>query len=148
MIIPLRLFQKNEYHLKLNFEEPWLTTIFKTLFPENNFLKDSIRGEIFLKNTNENISMQGFLEFSYEPRCDHCGETLKRSLKVLLKTVLIPLTKDDDLDFCFYKDQEIEVDPIVNDEIALALPYNHYCEDQKACEQRALPYLTPDSKTD
>lgn len=159
MIIPLRLFQKNEYHLKLNSEAAWLMTIFKNLFPENNFLKESIQGEIFLKNTNDNISLQGFIEFSYEPFCDHCGESLRCFLKIPLRAVLSPLAREDlsekeieltsgDLDFCFYKNQEIEIDPIVNDEIALTLPYNHYCGDEKACQERALPYLTPDQKTD
>lgn len=158
MIIPLRLFQKNEYHLKLNAEAPWLMTVFKNLFSENNFLKDSIQGEILLKNTNDNISLQGFIEFSYEPFCDHCGESLRCFVKIPLRAILSPFPKGDfseketelthDIDFCFYQNQEIEVDPIINDEIALALPYNHYCENKEACKKRASPYLTPDQKTD
>lgn len=152
MKINTRHIRKDGYDIPLNSGEAWLTEILKNLFDKEVLKLDSIKGNVHLENLTDTIHLSGHIEFIYHPLCARCGAELKRHEKIALNANLIPRdamtgeevpTKEeeieltaDDLDFAFYDNEEIEVDQIVNDEIALALPYNVYCESEASCQAR------------
>lgn len=157
MKISLRQIGRNGFDVLLNDKEPWLVDVLKNIFQEAAISWTSIRGQVHLDNLEGNVNLSGRIEFDHSPLCARCGEELQRHEKVTLSANLIPfkgiagekapreeeekeLTADD-LNFAFYEGEEIDIAPIVNDEIALALPYNYYCEETKACaaRQKNLP---------
>lgn len=150
MKIHIRHITKNGYDIALNDKETWLTAIFSNLIPDHPVDLPSISGHIHLDNFEGNVSLTGQVEFTHRPLCARCGTELTRREKIPFKANLIPLKAidgappqgdeeeeieltGDDLDFAFYDGEEVEVDPVINDEIALALPYNYYCANDARC---------------
>lgn len=136
--------------LYLNAKETWLVEILTLTLKPYSVLLNSILGQIDLKKTNDIVDLHGQLNFDYHPQCAHCGRELDIHEAIKLRATLAPLPPDflkeikedqgdteiaiDDTDFCFYENDQIRIDTIVNDEIALALPYNYYCKDKITCK--------------
>lgn len=152
MKINTRHIRKDGYDIPLNAGEAWLTAILHNLLDKEALELSSVTGNIHLENLTGTIQLSGRIEFDHRPLCARCGAELKRHENIVLNANLIPReamtgedvpTKEeeieltaDDLDFAFYDNEEIEIDQILNDEIALALPYNVYCESTAACQIR------------
>lgn len=138
--------------LPLNAREDWVITVMNNAVGENRFDPDSIEGRIDLHKTNQYVNFAGNIKFARHPLCARCGKTLSVMENIALKAHLVPLCKSpagkqkkgsqseqagltkEDLEFCFYENDEIIVDGLFNDEIALALPYNDYCQDEPTCQ--------------
>ena len=158
LTVPLSHFVKDVYDVTLNQSEPWLLDIFRNFLSDTGLEDDSLKGQLHLINIGGNVTLDGHIGFKHHPICSRCGEPLTRHEKIVFNAHFTPLRQvtaphdldtegkmdaadeieltAEDLSFCFYKNDEIEVDPLINDEIALAIPYNYYCEDQKSCETR------------
>lgn len=157
--IPVKYIKEGKgYDIDLNARESWLKEILSNLFQEESLDLQSVQGQIHLDNFKGNITVSGKISFSHYPYCARCGEELNRYENINLKANILPIEAMDgekytdeeqekeltsyDLDFAFYEGEDILIDPIVNDEIALALPYNYYCPDEVACEKRVTSLQT------
>lgn len=155
LVIPLKHFIKDSYDLALGQNEKWLMDIFAEHLINDKLEAGSVKGKIHLHNITGNVSLTGHLDFDHHPICARCGETLKRHEHINFNAHFTPVTEvatprghktrdeeeeleltERDMNFCFYSHEEIALDPFINDEIAMILPYNYYCSDQKACEKR------------
>jgi len=155
MKIPLTKIPQAGLKLSLTTSEPWFDTLMSPYFndPLIQINKDSLRGELQLTNHDGEVDIKGRLDFVYDAACARCGEPLHKKQNLVWNVHLSPwqntsksnLTEEEeneieltasDLNFAFYKNDEIDLHPILNDEIALGFPYNHYCADSKTCEAR------------
>ncbi len=152
--------------LDLSKREPWLMEILNTILSPYKPVDASIKGQIELNKFNDVVNMTGQLLFDFEPFCAHCGTPLKIRESVPLKATIAPLPADfakqinddedeaeltaDDMDFSFYEHDEIRIDNLVNDEVALAIQYNYYCKDKAACKliKPLDPHITINDTTD
>lgn len=160
LVIPLKHFIKDKYDLVLSQKEKWLMDIFDEYMAKNHLKPESIKGEIHLSNIAGNVSLDGQLDFDHNPACARCGETLNRHEHINFNAHFTPVSEvarsrsdksrpedeeleltERDMNFCFYSHEEIELDPFINDEIAMILPYNYYCAEQKPCKERLAEQL-------
>jgi uncharacterized metal-binding protein YceD (DUF177 family) len=164
MKIHIRHINKNGYDLALNDKESWLNVIFASLIPDHKVDLPSVGGHIHLDNFEGNVNLSGQIEFTHHPFCARCGAELTRREKIPLQANLIPFRAidgekprgeeeeieltGDDLDFAFYENEEVDIDPVINDEIALALPYNYYCKDAAQCESAHLAVVAQSDRID
>lgn len=158
--IPLKQISATKgYTLQLNSSEEWLMEIFQNIFTDFKVDKTSIKGTLNIKKTNQLVDITGNIKYTIHPLCARCGNTIKWSENVRFKAHQAPLTQNtpnnkeaideceekeltsEDLNFSYYKNEEIRIDTIINDEIALELPYNFYCQDVSKCR----PELPNDS---
>jgi len=146
----------------LNKDEKWVTTILDTVLSDYAYNAESISGQIQLLKTNKYVDVIGEFRLTFSPLCARCGEELDEHLNLSFQTHLAPLkdlatpatdeeeqelTKND-LESCFYENEEIVLDPILTDEIAMALPYNFYCKKDCKTATPASSNITVDDNTD
>lgn len=142
-------------HIDLKMSDTWFKDVMTPYMqdPLIQIQTDTIKGHFDLTQFKEEVDIKGQLSFAYDCACAHCGEPLKDQLKLHWDMHLSPwrgtstdnmseadedeleLTVED-LNFAFYKNEEIDLVPILNDEIALGFPYNHYCQNKVDCEKR------------
>lgn len=153
--VTLTQFKNDRFDSQLTHGEKWLADIFAEQLANTNVELDSIKGELHLINSCGNVTVNGQLEFKHHPICARCGETLARHEKIDLSGHFAPVTSvkgsvsrdkiseeeeieltEDDLNFCFYDNDEITLDPFINDAVALHIPYNYYCRDEEPCQKR------------
>ena len=142
-------------HVDLKMSDSWFQDVMAPYLadPLIQIQKDTIKGFFDVKNYKEEVDIRGELAFNYDCACAHCGEPLKDKIKLDWDMHLSPwrgTTTDnmseseedgleltvEDLNFSFYKNDEIDLTPILNDEIALSFPYNHYCKNKTECDAR------------
>lgn len=142
-------------HVDLKMSETWFKDVMAPYLadPLVEIKADSIKGAFDLTQFKEEVDIRGHLDFEYDCACAHCGEPLQDELHLKWDMHLSPwkatttenLSQTDedeieltveDLNFGFYKNDEIDLVPILNDEIALSFPYNHYCKNKTECEKR------------
>lgn len=147
--------------LKLTSDDKWLVDAIRTHTASHNFDAASISGEVQLYKTNKFVDIVASLRFTHFPPCARCGTELSKTASLNFQSHLAPLsdfiTKTEeapgeteltreDLDTCFYENDEIDLEPLFNDEVAIALPYNYYCK--KNCQAPALNHAAqPDDAT-
>ena len=138
--------------LELNEKEPWVVEVLQNIFADEPFDLPSIKGSLHLTNVNRVIHCLGHVEFIHHPQCARCGKGLNVKESVPLNALFAPLTQerahaidekdkleetevtDDDTEFNFYTHEEIQIDPVLNDQIALTLQYNYYCKTKLPCQ--------------
>lgn len=151
MKIPASHILDKGLDISLSSKLEWLNTVLSQSIETALFDIDpeSLKGNIHLDNYDGEIECRGELEFSYSCQCAHCGEPLTELNKTTWHVHLSPWKletpngedeevelSENDLNFGFYRDGEIDLSPILNDEIALSFPYNSYCKDKTSCEDR------------
>ena len=113
-------------------------------------VKDTLRPPVyrFLPPISANLSLnaegstvfvQGYAEGRFQTPCSRCAEETVRELRVPLRMVLKPRqsrgpeeARDEDLNFGFYDEQEVDCVPIVEEFLILELPFSVCCEE--ACQ--------------
>lgn len=164
MKIPVYKIPDGGEKLPVDDKQEWLVKVFESLRDGSPLCIDvpSLSGHIELNRYGEEVHCQFNIGFSYKTQCAHCGEDLNRKIDLKWDTHLSPWKPDpkqpalaedeeieltaDDLNFSFYENEEVDLEPLLNDEISLSMPYNDYCEDTQACKQRLQAYLS--AKTD
>ncbi|MBF0105563.1 MAG: DUF177 domain-containing protein [Deltaproteobacteria bacterium] len=151
--------------ITLDPNEDWLGNILDTIFAGLNLDKKNFRGKIKLRKTNQVVDITGDLNITTHPPCAHCGNETKWTGHLHFQTHQIPFptdkpdnTKHDDAEDAdteddeaiYYKNEEIQLDTIINDELALQLPYNYYCTDPSRCklELPEDPHISLNDNTD
>lgn len=151
--------------IPLKDSEDWIKDVLKTVLGGAKWTEGSVRGELNLVKTNDIINIDADLAFQHHPLCARCGTELNRVEKIHFFSVQAPLDEgkgkdkedqldaeltDDDLNFGYYENDEINIEQILNDEIALSLPYNYYCTDNVQCATHAPkdPHITLNDTSD
>ncbi len=101
--------------------------------------------KIQLSRVNQNVTLEGSAALAIEPSCARCGKKFSSHLKVPFLWHLTPYFEDpekkspteseeielneDDLDFSFYHNEEIDLAEILGEELMLALPLRFLCQE-------------------
>lgn len=138
--------------ISISADESWVKEIFENIFTDHAVDDQSIHGKMNLTKYETDVSCNGHIEFTHHPLCARCGNDLTQNEKIDFTAHFTPLftssedrkkheqdieeieVAKEDLDFCFYENDQIILNNILNDEIALHLPYNYYCEDRSSCD--------------
>lgn len=153
--------------IPLNDQEPWFLEVVDNVLSDRHIDKTTLKGELDLRKTNNIVNILGNLAFTLNPLCARCGESLTRKENLTIQSHQAPLEEvkpkskknkeeeeieltSDDLNFSFYENDEIHIDQILNDEVALALPYNYYCQNNPQCHPQmpASKHVTVGDGTD
>lgn len=145
----------------LNMKQDWFATLVTPYLndPLIQIDPESLQGQLHISNHKGEADIEGGLKGRYDCSCARCGESLKDTIEIQWNMHLSPwkatttenISKEDeneielsvdDLNFSFYKNDEIDLAPLINDELALSFPYNHYCADENACSKRAQAQLS------
>jgi uncharacterized metal-binding protein YceD (DUF177 family) len=145
LISPIKGFK-----LELNSSEEWVISVLNNVLPFKKFDTKSIQGKMNFLRTNLNIDIDGKISFVHHPCCARCGKEVETHENIYFTAHLAPLFEDvrskkqhkedeveltrEDLDFCFYEKDYIDLESLLNDEISLELKYNYYCQDSEKCE--------------
>ncbi len=138
------------HQLPLNAAEDWVKSVMKNIMGTIDWDASSLKGVMDLRKTNDIVNINTDVEFTVRPLCARCGQELTRHKKIYFHSVQAPLEKprhgknkenqedieltDDDMNFGYYENEQVNVEQILNDEIALSLPYNYYCENKTTCQ--------------
>jgi uncharacterized protein len=103
------------------------------------------RASVKLLRTNQNVSLSGKIEAEIRPLCSRCGSAFASSLEIPLARHLVPhfggpreaLLSDEeeielneeDLEFSFYHNDEIDLEEILAEEVLLAMPMRLLCKE-------------------
>lgn len=71
------------------------------------------------------------IKYTFNGQCDRCAEDVKKDYTINVnKTIVEELqNEDDDEDYIVVKNQELNVDELVNEEVALSLPSKILCKE-------------------
>lgn len=121
----------------------WYNQLVRQTFQED-YVPGSIANlHLRILRTCENVSVTGFAEIDLRPACDRCLEKFSKPLNVPIHVDLAPYLglepsaepKDDDieaegdLNFVFYKGEEINLSDIIHEVLALEIPIRYVCEE-------------------
>lgn len=116
---------------------------------QNRFLSDQpIRGSLSVSETAKNISVKGEIHFSILATCDRCLKDYEIPMDIFFDRVLSPLFEskrqktmekeldieltEEDIGFSYYEGEEIDLKPIIQEQIVLAQPMRYLCK--KECK--------------
>lgn len=131
------------------------------------------RARVDLYRTNQNVSLSGKIHAEIRPLCSRCGAEFPNNLEIPLTRHLVPHFEgpresllseeeeielsEEDMEFSFYHNEEIDLENILAEEILLALPMRFLCREdcrglcarcgknlnEGACGCPELPDLSP-----
>lgn len=140
--------------IEINSQTDWAVTILDDLLGKDGYTPSSVEGSLHITRIDDMVNCSGKLKLTQTPSCARCGEELERPQSFSFQTHLAPLDEKqkrkqrqykedeeielvkDDLDFSYYENDTIPIGQTLNDEIAMNLPYNFYCDDKDACQKR------------
>jgi uncharacterized metal-binding protein YceD (DUF177 family) len=144
----------------LDAHQDWVMAIFNNVLKDLKFDPTSIQGKMAVRKQDPNVVLSGSVDFMVSPQCARCGADLTSQHHVDFYALYAPLhenqhskTKEteeeeieltaQDLEFAFYENDEIDASALLNDEVALELPYNYYCDEKQAatCEINSRIHL-------
>lgn len=95
-----------------------------------------------MEKTFENVSLTGQIDIDSDPVCHRCVEPFHRQVSIPLNINLAPYQEpespaeeeeseldQDDLNFSFYRDDEIDLSLIVHEQILLETPIRYLCKE-------------------
>ena len=145
MLININSIPEAGKNLSLGRDTPWFQDLLRQKFSDLSPQGETAEGQIQIFKTLQNVSLSGDLRLSLIPPCARCGQTFEANLEIPILRHLIPyfsgpreemLSEEEeielsaeDLDFSFYKGEEINLGEIVGEEIALALPIRFLCRE-------------------
>jgi len=166
--IPIKAIKSKGLKLELNAAEDWVMEVLNNVITDKSVDLKTVAGHIDLRIISQIVDINGEIKFTRHPLCSRCGKTLAVQENIPIHANLAPLftspnerkkhkdeeeerelTKED-TDFSFYENDEIRVDTILHDDIALAQPYNFYCPKDEHCEapKPTDPHVTHNEKID
>lgn len=131
--------------VQLNKNEPWLIDVFRNLVRDHKLDEDTINGTTQIMNYDGNVELNGKIGFVHYPLCDKCGNSFTRNENITIHNYISPVFSEndhdegddsqeieldfDDLDFTGYSHDIFYLDEIINDSIAMELPYSYRCKE-------------------
>ena len=117
---------------------PWLSSLFiETLGPDK--IKDDDGGRVNLQlfKNDRNVTVIGGIILKFHPICDKCLITCQRQQQIPIHQIMAPLhagkkadtDMEEDEDFGFYADNEIDLGSIIREQIILSQQMVNKCKD-------------------
>lgn len=118
-------------------DESWYRKIFAEK-ADPGFSLNDVEVSITLRRIRETLYLEGNIRTVVEMECSRCLDAARLPIDVPFKYVLAPMQKDhqeekelnpEDLDFIFYEDDLIDLDPLVIEQIILQIPMRILCRE-------------------
>lgn len=133
--------------------DPWFRGIITDALGDTFTAEDSASTRILIDCIEDNVNIDGAMEFKSHPTCDRCLKRYEYVSRVPLHTVLAPLYENrrqkelagaeevelvkEDLEFQFYEGDRFDLAEVVREQIVLYEPMKHICtEDCKGLCQK------------
>lgn len=132
--------------VSLSKEKEWAQTAAQLALGGLYSSKSELLGNLNVTKTGENVTLKGHVSIRVQPPCNRCLETFDHTIEVPLYRHLAPLEKGthhkrvsseseevelqaDDLNFSYYKGEEIDLANFLTEEMVLALPMLFLCSE-------------------
>lgn len=128
--------------------DPWFRGMVAGRLADLKLDAETGKAEVELYRTNENISLNGSVTGRMHPICCRCGVSFGTPLDLDINRHLVPLfalpkekmtgdgdeveLSEEDLEFSFYRNDEIDLEDILAEEILLGQPITHLCKEDCA----------------
>lgn len=155
MIIDLTQLENDELHI----EHKYLADEINLEDPQHS-LASSCEVSLTLRRRGREIDLRGNLRTQVSATCDRCLADVKLEVDNDFKLICLPIDKlsqtDElilerhELDFSSYKDEKIDIDDLIREQIQLSIPMSNLCkEDCKGlCSQCGQDRNLKDCKCD
>ena len=122
-------------------DDRWFLDVIKEAFQEDYQKGSAASLDLHLMKTCDNISATGSVVIDLTPSCARCLESFKKRTTVPLHVDLAPLKEagieegeelelgSGDLNFAFYKGEEINLGEIVREMLMLEIPLRYLCKE-------------------
>ena len=121
-------------------KDPWFAQIIRDTYGDRFPDKGQAAFHVTLLRSCDNVQANGQVTMGLKPVCDRCAETFERDVCVPLHLILAPSCakrsdKDpendlDDIDFAFYKDEEIDFADLTRELLVLSIPIRELCSEE------------------
>lgn len=103
----------------------------ESLETENSDVKfnSPVKLKVRLTNVSGVINLMGRLKTEYEVDCYRCLKSVRRDLEIRLNEEFVNTQEDDDGAVYVYKNNLIDLDKVVVDNILLSLPVRQLCSE-------------------
>jgi uncharacterized protein len=124
-------------NIQFSKDENWSGGVFAGREP-CGFSLSTVEMSGILKRVRETLYLEGTIRTVVETDCSRCLETSRLPIIAAFKYVLAPAQKEhaeekelsaEDLDFVFYQDDLIDLDPLVAEQIMLQIPMKILCRE-------------------
>jgi uncharacterized protein len=124
-------------NIQFSKDESW----FREIFSEQEKLGCSLNKvevSAILKRVRETLYLEGDIQTVMEMDCSRCLESARFPIMASFKYVLTPVQKEnqeekelcaEEMDFVYYQDDLIDLDPLVAEQIILQLPMKVLCQE-------------------
>ncbi len=121
--------------------DTWFSDLVQDAFQQDYLKANPAALNIHLLKTCDNISLTGSAKIHLTPVCGRCLERFENHLEIPLHVDLAPYQKTDgkeggeaeldaeDLNFAFYKGEEIDLSDIVREMLVLEIPLRYLCNE-------------------
>lgn len=120
--------------------------------PPEYVFEQSPSAHVELQLQGSTVFLEGTAKGAFTSPCSRCGNSVRKEVTTPLKIVLKPRPEnpadweEEDVEFGYYADKEVNCATIVEDIVVLELPYAVYCSE--VGEDCVLPEISKeDSKT-
>ena len=124
--------------------EEWFSKLLQERMSEAYTRGDSASARVHLDRVNENVTAAGTISVQLKPICSRCAKPITQPLEVPFLWHLTAYLEAehpqhageelelnaDDLDFSFYRDDQIDLGQLVMEELLLALPLRFLCREE------------------
>jgi uncharacterized protein len=119
--------------------DSWLSDLVQEAYQEDYRKGNDASLQLHVLKTCDNVSLTGTAEIDIHPSCDRCLEVFKKHLRIPLHVDLAPYREieyeageeveltEDDMNFSFYKGEEIDVGDIVREMLVIEIPIQYLC---------------------
>ncbi len=98
-------------------------------FEESGIIFDSpLNVSGTLMYTSEDYIVKGDISISYKTQCDRCTKEIKNSLDINFNEEFEKVEDESHPDRYLFEQNEIDLEPMVIDNIALMMPMKHLCD--------------------
>lgn len=121
------LFNGNEKQVSIDYTVDMSDLIYSTYTP----IKDgvNVKGRLFMKA--DVVFLDIVISFVFIGFCDRCAEELTKNISFSVKKVVVEKlqNENDDDDYIVVSNRVLDLDELVNEEVALNLPSKILCSD-------------------
>ena len=101
-------------------------TEYSTYYPINKPV--NVNGRIFTKA--DIVYLELNIEYEIDGICDRCANEVKRSYSLEVNKILVEeLQNEDDDDYIILKNQSLDLDELINEEVSLSMPSKFLCKE-------------------
>ena len=118
-------------------DESWAGRVFaEKKIP--GFLLDRIDGSATLKRIGHTLYLEGHLLTAAAMDCSRCLEVARVAISAPFKYILAPAPAEhpeekelsaEDLDFVYYQDDQVDLDPLITEQLLLQIPMKALCRE-------------------